>query len=313
MSSWRDHVTIHPAAELFPLMSDAELLELGEDIKQNGLTSPIAIMVENGNAVLVDGRNRLDAIERVVGLRVYFELWDRWQLSTYELINGEWVTSTILDQRIRATLTVIDGDPVKYIASVNIHRRHLTAETKRELIAKLLKEHPERSDRATADLVQVDGKTVAAVRRELEDVRSIPHVEKRVDTKGRKQPASKAVRVEDKKGEATKQTVRRFCEAMHELHSRLNDLHPDAVELVLAKQEKDKVFRQRVAGVVSGLSDLIAKIDASSAKREQAKAKATPPDPHDGVMPDIPACLDRRPSAPNNSLHADEAKTEAAG
>ena len=32
--SWRDVLKVHPAAELFPLMSDAELKELGEDIKR---------------------------------------------------------------------------------------------------------------------------------------------------------------------------------------------------------------------------------------------------------------------------------------
>jgi hypothetical protein len=33
----RDHLPVHPAADLFPLMSEPELRELGEDIKKNGL------------------------------------------------------------------------------------------------------------------------------------------------------------------------------------------------------------------------------------------------------------------------------------
>lgn len=37
--SWRDH--IHPAADLFPMMSEPELRQLGEDIKKNGLRTPI--------------------------------------------------------------------------------------------------------------------------------------------------------------------------------------------------------------------------------------------------------------------------------
>jgi hypothetical protein len=41
--SWRDVLPIHPAAELFPLMSEAELRELGEDIKQNRLKHPIVL------------------------------------------------------------------------------------------------------------------------------------------------------------------------------------------------------------------------------------------------------------------------------
>ena len=65
--SWRDHLKIHPAAELFPLMSEPELRELGEDIRANGLLSPIIIDDEK----LVDGRNRLDAIA-LLGMKFEF-------------------------------------------------------------------------------------------------------------------------------------------------------------------------------------------------------------------------------------------------
>jgi hypothetical protein len=51
--SWRDVLPIHPAAELFPLMSPDELRELGEDIKATGLRLPIAI---TGDGKLLDGR-----------------------------------------------------------------------------------------------------------------------------------------------------------------------------------------------------------------------------------------------------------------
>ena len=34
--SWRDVIKIHPAADLFPMMSPDELKALGEDIKRNG-------------------------------------------------------------------------------------------------------------------------------------------------------------------------------------------------------------------------------------------------------------------------------------
>jgi hypothetical protein len=39
--SWRDIPPIHPAAELFPLVSRAELKELANDIKQHGLRQPL--------------------------------------------------------------------------------------------------------------------------------------------------------------------------------------------------------------------------------------------------------------------------------
>src|SRR5215475_13505956 len=59
---WRDVLQIHPAAELFPLMTPDELHALGEDIKKKGLTSPIVLGRSHpqARAQLLDGRNRLD-------------------------------------------------------------------------------------------------------------------------------------------------------------------------------------------------------------------------------------------------------------
>jgi hypothetical protein len=66
-TSWRDHLPIHPTAELFPLMSESELRELGENIKANGLVSSIVLY----KGKLLDGRNRLDAME-MVGIKFGF-------------------------------------------------------------------------------------------------------------------------------------------------------------------------------------------------------------------------------------------------
>src|SRR5215471_17671304 len=76
-------------------------------------------------------------------------------------------------------------------SSANIHRRHLTAEQKREIIAELLKANPQRSNNATAKIAKVDDKTVGAVRADLERRSEIPNVSTRTDTRGRKQPAQK--------------------------------------------------------------------------------------------------------------------------
>src|SRR4051794_18056182 len=71
--SWRDQIKVHPAADLFPMMTPDELKALGEDIKQNGLRMDIAVwQAADGRPwMLVDGRNRLDAAE-LVGLPVTF-------------------------------------------------------------------------------------------------------------------------------------------------------------------------------------------------------------------------------------------------
>ena len=175
--SWRDVLPVHPAAELFPLMSIAELRELGEDIKRRGLLQPIAFFRNK----LLDGRNRLDAMQ-LVGIE--FTVW-REDKHRFELLSSQLELSggsrTLND----------DADPYAYVISANIQRRHLDADQKRELIAKLLKATPEKSNRQIAEAVKVSHVTVGAVRTELEGRGQIDHVAIRTDTKGRKQAAHK--------------------------------------------------------------------------------------------------------------------------
>ena len=68
--SWRETYKVHPAADIFPMMSDDELQKLGEDIKASGLKHPIIFQNtdNNGDEILLDGRNRLEAMERA-GIR----------------------------------------------------------------------------------------------------------------------------------------------------------------------------------------------------------------------------------------------------
>jgi hypothetical protein len=64
---WRDVLQIHPAAELFPLMTPDELHALGEDIKRRGGLPAVPLVLweaeKNAQQFLLDGRNRLDAME----------------------------------------------------------------------------------------------------------------------------------------------------------------------------------------------------------------------------------------------------------
>lgn len=82
---------IHPYAAVFPMLVEDDLDALAEDIKANGLQSPIVL---DDDGVLVDGRNRLAACERA---------------------------------GVIPTFTVLDGDPVTFIVSANLQRRDLTA------------------------------------------------------------------------------------------------------------------------------------------------------------------------------------------
>jgi hypothetical protein len=143
MTSWRDVIKVHPAAELFPLMSPQELRGLGKDIDLNGLTSPIVLWRDQSGIIsLLDGRSRLDAIEM--------------EGSTFTL--GEYgdLQCDGLDDLPQREISADDElDPYDYVISANIYRRHLTAQQRGELVEAVIKAKPDRSDRAIAAQIKV--------------------------------------------------------------------------------------------------------------------------------------------------------------
>jgi hypothetical protein len=197
--SWRDKFPIHPAAELFPRMSDAELAALGADIRKNGLTSPIVLWSpghpddgkEQRPRFVLDGISRLDAMERVGNSVVNNkgQLTGLFGARFQRLFEKRQVHSLSLRDGLSPARVEADTDPYAYVISANIHRRHLTAEQRRDLIAKLIKAAPEKSDRQIAETVRASHHTVGAVRAEMEGRGQIAHVEIRTDSKGRPQPA----------------------------------------------------------------------------------------------------------------------------
>jgi hypothetical protein len=194
--SWRDVLPIHPAAELFPRMTPEELRALGEDIKKNGLREPVVLYAEEGGGgiyretapSLLDGINRLDAME-VVGLPTLKD----GQLHLEDTISRGYVIKYGLWKS-----AVTGFDPYAYVVSLNIHRRHLTAEQKRELIVKLLKADPTKSNRQVAKLTKTSHPHVAKVRGKAEKAGDVETVTTSIDTKGRKHPASKPRKAEKK-------------------------------------------------------------------------------------------------------------------
>jgi hypothetical protein len=115
-SKWREIYKVHPAADVFPMMSDEELAELGEDIKKNGLRVPMLFWFREGEYILLDGRNRLEAMERA-GAAV--EL----RQSALPLYRGR-----------MAAKNTSTKDPVVLILALNIRRRHLTKQQQADLI-----------------------------------------------------------------------------------------------------------------------------------------------------------------------------------
>jgi ParB-like chromosome segregation protein Spo0J len=152
----------HPLADIFPLMEGAEFDALVADIKANGLREPITIY----DGMILDGRNR------------------------YRACNAAGVGGTVKCWKGERSI----ADPAAYVISANIHRRHLTVEQRRDLIAKVIAAQPDKSDREIAKQVKASHPTVAKVRRQAEATGKALPVEKRVgaDGKARKQPVRKA-------------------------------------------------------------------------------------------------------------------------
>jgi hypothetical protein len=143
-------ITDHPAAALFPMMDAAAYEELKEDIRKHGLRCPLIIL----DGRILDGRNRYRACHE-------------------------------LGKRPTFYTAPPDVDPVAYVVSANLHRRHLTAEQKKEIIKEVLKEAPAKSNRQVAAQVKVDDKTVGAVRKRLEATAEIPQSTARAGKDGR--------------------------------------------------------------------------------------------------------------------------------
>lgn len=91
---------IHPVANLFPEMTDAEFGRLCADIRANGQREPIVLF----DGQVIDGRNRLRACR-----------WLEFEPKTRTFHGNE-------------------SDLLSYVVSLNLHRRHLT-ESQRAMVA----------------------------------------------------------------------------------------------------------------------------------------------------------------------------------
>jgi hypothetical protein len=117
--SWREQYKVHPAADAFPMM-DEQLVGLADDIKAHGLRKRIVFLQDGVDLVLLDGRNRLEAMERA-GIEV---------------------------EARHCTFIGVDKlpDPLAYIASANLHRRHMLKSERAEAIIALAKMAAEKPD-----------------------------------------------------------------------------------------------------------------------------------------------------------------------
>ncbi|WP_315774885.1 MULTISPECIES: MT-A70 family methyltransferase [unclassified Bradyrhizobium] len=130
----------HPYAELFPLIEGADFYDLAEDIRINGLKDRI-ILIGQGDAAaqILDGRNRYRALV--------------WIMSTGEGVGPGWShaglhegdklqAADILDVGnrflFRQFAQAVDGDPLDFVLSRNLHRRQMSADERRMVGARLV-------------------------------------------------------------------------------------------------------------------------------------------------------------------------------
>ena len=170
--SWRDCLAIHPACNLFELISAEELRDLIANVAKHGLRDKIDTYFKDGKCVLVDGRNRLDALASL-GNKILDD-------------NGVPLKDICNVRQFHD-----DAEVINFIISKNVIRRHLTLTQKRNAVGKLLKIYPEKSNRHIASVAKVDDKTVAVVRTELEATAEIPQLKKTKGKDGKSRPAKK--------------------------------------------------------------------------------------------------------------------------
>jgi ParB-like nuclease domain len=128
---------IHPLALMFPAMEGEAFDALVEDIAARGLLHPITLH----KGKILDGRNRYNAAKA----------------AGYKFTDRDF-------RELSPSL-----DPEAFVISANMQRRQLSAEQKREFIAKQIESKPDASDRAIAKLCGCEHKTVAAVRKGLKE------------------------------------------------------------------------------------------------------------------------------------------------
>ena len=187
---WRAHLKVHPAADLFPMLSAEESQELADDIQANGIRSSIYLRkLDDGRYELVDGRNRLDALAKLNLLGIEYPSGRVVVTKGYNP-KDKW-TAPSMGLPPQPFAYVADQDIPALVRSLNIHRRHLDVNERREVIVWLLKLCPEKSDRQIGKELKRDHKTVGKVRADLEERGELLPTSTRTGLDGKQQPAKK--------------------------------------------------------------------------------------------------------------------------
>lgn len=196
--------------QLLPNLTEDEYQALKADIAERGVQVPVE---RDETGAVLDGHHRIRACEEL-GITDY---------------------PTIIR-------TGMDEDQKRqHVLALNLDRRHLTREQKRELVATLLVATPETSNRQIAEQAKVDDHTVADVRRNLQATAEIPQLNRTVGADGKERPAHKP------KPTAVITTTPKQTEAALAILQTSGTEPPKAMSTVADLKQADKVERREAA------------------------------------------------------------------
>ena len=234
----------HPLSQLLPMMSGEGLRELAEDIRENGQRAPITLL----EGKILDGRNRYKACEiaKVV--------------PRFRDFNG-------------------GGDPLAFVISANLRRRHLS-ESQRAMIAAKIAGMRRGGDQSAniksgaktveeaATALNVSPRSVAAAKRVLkeaapEEVEAIERGEKTVTEVARKAAAKqeRPEKREDRTGYAIPESILFDWERAEETAARmLRSISDTRSELRRALEEQDLIYREITTTTLADLNNAYASL-----------------------------------------------------
>lgn len=163
--------------QTMPSLSEEDAIALEKSIRTHGIQVPV-LMDEEGD--IIDGHHR-------------------WEIGTRCGIAVPTETREGLSESEKIALSI----------SLNIDRRQVTRQQKRDIIAASLKAEPEASNREHARRTGADDKTVQSVRERMESTAEIPQLEKTRGADGRERtttPDRPVVRINTKTTEEVTET-----------------------------------------------------------------------------------------------------------
>ena len=197
-------IEIHPAAEIFPMLSTSKIGDLADDIASNGLRAPIVLF----EGKLLDGRNRLAACA-IAGVDPEFIDYD-------------------------------GVDPVGFVTSLNLHRRHLSS-SQRAMIAAKLAELKQGGDRRSDQTANLRVETQAEAAKKLNVSERSVSTARRIIKKGTPELVAAVA-----SGEKSLNTAAKIITMPRQLdRMRAIEGGPSDVRLAVLKEERRKILERR--------------------------------------------------------------------